>query len=54
MWQEIFHANREALRASLAHFRTAVGELETLVDRGDAVELQAWIARAKALREAVA
>ena len=53
VWQEIFHGNREALLASVARFRTALTEIERLVEGGDIAELQAWIAEVKALRELV-
>ena len=54
MWQEIFHDNREALLASVTRFRTALDEIERLVDGGDIAALQGWISRAKSLREALA
>ena len=54
VWQEIFHGNREALLASVARFRAALTEIERLVEGGDVVELQNWIAEVKALREALA
>lgn len=53
VWQEIFAANRTPLLASLASFRGAVTELERLVEAGDARALQQWLARVKAVREAL-
>jgi prephenate dehydrogenase len=53
VWQEIFHGNREALLASVALFRAALGEVERLVEGEDAAALQSWIGEVKALREAV-
>jgi prephenate dehydrogenase len=53
VWQEIFHGNREALLGSVARFRAALDEIERLVEGDDAAGLQAWIAEAKALREAL-
>jgi prephenate dehydrogenase len=54
VWQEIFHGNREALLGSVARFRAALDEIERLVEGEDVGALQAWIAEAKALREALA
>lgn len=54
VWSEIFQANREALLAGLASFRRALDEVEGLVRAGDAAALEAWIARVKGMREAVA
>lgn len=51
MWQEIFFANREALGATLAEFRAALGDLERLVNAGDADALRAAIARIRTVRE---
>lgn len=53
VWQEIFAANRMPLLASLASFRDAVADLERLVEAGDARALQQWLARVKAVREAL-
>jgi prephenate dehydrogenase len=54
VWQEIFHGNRDALLASVRHFRDALAEVERLVVDGDVAALQAWLAGVKALRETVA
>jgi prephenate dehydrogenase len=53
LWQEIFAANRTPLLASLASFRDAVTEIERLVEAGDARALQQWLARVRAVREAL-
>ncbi len=53
MWQEIFVGNRDALLESLAVFRAALDDLEALLRRGNAAELEALLARIKRAREAV-
>jgi prephenate dehydrogenase len=51
MWEEIFLANREALRLGLDAFRTALADLERLVEAGDSAALRSAIARIKTRRE---
>jgi len=51
MWTEIFLANRDALSASVAAFREALGDLERVIAAGTTVELHAALARIKAMRE---
>ena len=51
VWREILLANRDAVVASVAAFRTALDDLERLVARGDAAALTALLARVKAQRE---
>jgi 3-phosphoshikimate 1-carboxyvinyltransferase len=53
MWQEIFTGNRDALRASLAAFRTALDALEALIDDGSEAALRDELDRIKRTREAV-
>jgi prephenate dehydrogenase len=51
MWTEIFLANRDALSASVAAFREALADLERVIAAGTTGELQAALARIKAMRE---
>ena len=51
VWREILLANRDAVVASVAAFRTALDDLERLVARGDAAALTALLVRVKAQRE---
>jgi prephenate dehydrogenase len=53
VWQEIFLANRHALRPSVEVFRAALAKLEQLVDAGDAATLEDALARIRGVREAV-
>ena len=53
VWREILLANRDAVVASVAAFRTALDDLERLVARGDGAALTALLARVKAAREKV-
>jgi prephenate dehydrogenase len=50
VWRDIALANRPALAAALAEFRTALDELVRLVDAGDAGGLEAALAAAAAAR----
>jgi prephenate dehydrogenase len=54
VWREIFLTNRRALEAALAHFRTALTDLESLVARGDAAALDRRLAEIKAMRDGLA
>lgn len=51
VWREIFLANRAALSGSLAAFREALRELETLIDTGDVAALEGLLGRIKAQAE---
>ena len=51
MWTEIFLANRDALSTSVAAFREALADLERVIAAGTTGELQAALARIKAMRE---
>jgi prephenate dehydrogenase len=53
VWQEIFLANRHALRPSVEAFRAALTALEQLVDAGDAATLEDALARIRSQREAL-
>jgi prephenate dehydrogenase len=53
VWREILLANRDAVVASVAAFRTALDDLERLVAQGDGAALTALLARVKAAREKV-
>ena len=50
MWRDIFEQNREALAESLAAFRAALGDLESLVRSGDGARIEAELERIRALR----
>ena len=54
VWREILLANRDAVVASVAAFRTALDDLERLVAKGDGDALTALLARVKAARERLA
>jgi len=54
MWEEIFLANRDALRAGLRDFERALADLVRLVEAGDPVALRAALDRIKAHREGLA
>jgi prephenate dehydrogenase len=51
VWREILLDNRDALRASLAAFRRALDDLDTLVAAGDGPALTAYLARMKTMRD---
>jgi prephenate dehydrogenase len=53
MWTEIFLANRDALTATVAAFREALGELQQVIDDGRADAVRAVLARIKATRDQV-
>jgi prephenate dehydrogenase len=53
VWREIFLANRHALADTVTRFRAVLDELTALVDAGDAAALEAWLAAARARREAI-
>lgn len=53
VWEEIFLANRDALRGSLRSFEHALAELAGLIEAGDATALRAALVRIKAQREAL-
>lgn len=53
VWRDIFLANREALAQSLGAFRSALEDLERLIDGGDTTGLEAALARIKAIRHAL-
>ena len=52
--REILLDNRDAVRASLTAFRTALDDLEALVAAGDGPALTAYLARMRATREKLA
>jgi prephenate dehydrogenase len=54
VWREILLDNRDAVRASLTAFRTALDDLEALVAAGDGPALTAYLARMRATREKLA
>jgi prephenate dehydrogenase len=54
MWTEILLGNRDAILASLAAFRGALGELEQLIGAGDRGRIEALLARLKTQRETLA
>jgi len=54
VWREILLDNRDAVRASLTAFRTALDDLEALVVAGDGPALTAYLARMRATREKLA
>jgi prephenate dehydrogenase len=51
VWREIFQENRTALAESLGAFRTALDELERLIDAGDAAAIEAALDRIRRTRE---
>jgi prephenate dehydrogenase len=51
VWREIFQANREALAEALAAFRLALGDLERLLDSGDAASIEAALEHIRSVRE---
>ena len=53
VWREILLANRDEVAVSLGAYREALAELERLIARAEPKELEAYLARVKALREAV-
>ena len=53
VWEEIFLANRDALRGSLAAFRESLGDLERLIDAEDSVALRAALDGIRTRREAL-
>lgn len=52
VWRDITLANRTALLAEIAAFRTALDRVATLIDEGDADALQALFARSRHARRA--
>ena len=54
VWREILLDNRDAVRASLTAFRTALDDLDALVDAADSEALTAYLARVKSVRERLA
>jgi prephenate dehydrogenase len=53
VWQEIFLANRPALRGALAGFRRSLADLEALVESGDAGGLVDTLGQIRDRREAL-
>lgn len=53
VWEEIFLANRDALRRSLDTFRDALGDLQRLIDAGDSEALRGALDRIGKRREAL-
>jgi len=53
MWREIFQENRAGLREALGAFRSALDELERLINAGDASAIEAALDRIRRVREAV-
>jgi prephenate dehydrogenase len=53
MWSEIALANRAELSQALARYRGGLDEIARLLERGDAVALEAMFARAAAARRRV-
>jgi prephenate dehydrogenase len=51
MWQEIFLANKQPLRAALGAFRRALDDLEALITTGDPAAVEAALERIKRARE---
>lgn len=54
VWREILIDNRDAVRAGLAAYRSALDTLEALIAGDDAAALTAYLARTKATRERLA
>ena len=54
MWTEILLGNREAIVASLAAFRGALGDVERLIVAGDRRGIETLLARLKTQRETLA
>jgi prephenate dehydrogenase len=54
MWTEILLGNRDAIVASLAAYRGALGELERLIVAGDRRNIESLLARLKTQRETLA
>lgn len=46
LWTEIFLMNRDELLPALRSFEEPLGELERMLEAGDAASLRAWLARA--------
>ena len=53
VWREILLANRDEVAVSLGAFREALADLERLIAVADPAALESYLARVKALREAV-
>jgi prephenate dehydrogenase len=53
VWREILLANRDEVAVSLGAYREALADLERLIAEADPVALERYLARVKALREAV-
>ena len=53
VWREILLANRDEVAVSLGAFREALADLERLIAEADPAALERYLARVKALREAV-
>ena len=51
VWREIFQENRAALGEALGAFRAALGDLERLIDEGDAAAIEAALDRIRRVRE---
>jgi len=51
VWEEIFLANRDALREALGAYRDSLAALERMVAAGDAAALRETLARTRARRE---
>ena len=52
MWQEIFAANREQLLLSLQGFERATEALRSVIEAGDAAQLQAQLEKTRQVRDA--
>jgi prephenate dehydrogenase len=50
IWRDIFFANREALAETVSAFRSALDDLERLINAGDLAGLEAALARIHAIR----
>jgi prephenate dehydrogenase len=53
VWREIFQENRAALGEALGAFRSALDELERLIDGGDPIVIERELERIKGARESV-
>jgi prephenate dehydrogenase len=53
VWREILLANRDEVAVSLGAYREALADLERLIAEADPAALERYLARVKALREAV-
>ena len=53
MWRDVFHANKDAVLATLQRFNEDLTALQQAIRRGDGAKLEDWFTRTRAIRRSI-